>query len=211
MNQYLEHKEKGFYHLKNVIPDYVVLDLRERLVNLKLKYAEREGEPRHNGTGMFWKGLELASTLDPNLWQYYKSEFMLDIAQRFLDTDIPYLFNDQAVVKLPDEEFFFPPHTDNKFGPDPEGALRGEFSTINCCMILVDSPKEAGGISCFNKVTQEYEFIDTKAGDIIVIDGNTLHKSEVNNITDPRPLYACVYSTHPIGNHDKGYYNEKFI
>ena len=49
-----------------------------------------------------------------------------------------------------------------------------------------------------------------KVGDIIIIEGNTLHSSTENKSDKIRALYACVYSTHAIGNFDKGYYNETF-
>ncbi len=108
-------------------------------------------------------------------------------------TDI-WLFNDQAVVKLPNEEFAFPEHFDNQYGPDPEGALNGDFKTINFMWVLTNMPKESGALEIQNQETGEYELIEAKAGDIIAIEGNVYHRSNHNTTDKPRALYACVYS-----------------
>lgn len=192
----------GYLHLKQAIPKSIIPEVRHRLINLKYKYDEQIGQPRHNGSGKFWGGLELASTLDPNLWKYYTANFMYDIVKPILST--PYLFNDQAVIKLPNSEFNFKPHHDNQFGPDPEGALRGDFKTINCSWILTNMNEDNGCLFIDDKP------IIAKAGDIVIIDGNKTHFSG-NNYTDGvRVLYACCYSSKPIGNFQKGFYNEEF-
>ena len=196
-------KKQGYIHLKDYIPKNILDNTRSRAINLKLKYKDREGEPRHNGSGTFWKGLELASTLDPNLWKNYTSGFMYDISKLYLESE-PYLFNDQVVVKLPNEHFHFDPHYDNQFGPE------GNQKTINCCWILTNMPKETGPLSCLNVETQQYDLLPAEAGDIVIIEGNTLHSSTENKSDRIRALYACVYSSKAIGNFDKGYYNEKF-
>ena len=203
--------EKGYIHLKNAIPIDMVSEARSRAITLKKFYKDLEGQDRHNGSGRFWKGLELASTLDPNLFKLYTASFMHDIACRYLYTDKPYLFNDQVVVKLPNEKFSFDPHWDNQFGPDPEGALKGEFKTINCCWILTNMPEETGPLSIKNTITDEYDLVPANAGDIVIIDGNTWHSSTENKSDKIRALYACIYSSKPIGNFQKGYYNEEFI
>ena len=194
--------ENGYVHLKQVIPKEVVSEVRRRLIDLKLKYQDRVGEPRHNGSGTFWGGLELASTFDPNLWQYYTADFMFDIVKSIIPT--PYLFNDQAVVKPPNSEFKFDAHYDNQFGPDPEGALRGDFKTINCSWILTNMNEDNGCLFIDNKP------IIAKAGDIVIIDGNKTHYSGNNTTDGMRVLYACCYSSKPIGNFQKGFYNEEF-
>ena len=202
--------KQGYIHLKNVMDPAVLADTRYRAITLKNKYKEFEGQPRDNGSGTFWKGLEMASTLDPELFKAYTHRDMLQLAKTYLQVEEPYLFNDQVVVKLPNEEFVFDPHFDNQFGKDPEGALRGVFKTINCCQILTNMPEETGPLSCLNRKSNEWDLLPAQAGDIVIIDGNTLHSSTANTSAKIRALYACVYSTHPIGNFDKGYYNEKF-
>lgn len=202
--------KEGYIHLKNVIPNDLLSFTRLRAIKLKQDFDHKTGWPRHNGSGRFWGGLELASTLDPNLWKAYTSDVMYYIASKFLSTE-PYLFNDQVVVKLPNSGFVFEEHADNWFGPDPDGALEGKFKTINCSWILTNMTPETGPLSCLNKLTNEWEDIPANAGDIVIIEGNTLHKSGENKTNNPRALYACVYSSKPLGkDFDQGYYYEKF-
>ena len=210
MNNLEKFKKQGYIHLKNVISKPLLAHTRYNAIALAKHYRQFEGQPRDNGSGIFWKGLEMASTLQPMLFESYTHKDMLHIARMYLEIDEPYLFNDQVVVKLPGDKFSFDPHFDNQYGPNPKGALKGEFKTINCCQILTNMPEETGPLSCFNVETNKYELLPAEAGDIVIIDGNTLHTSTENNSDKIRALYACVYSTHPIGNFDKGYYNEKF-
>jgi len=202
--------KEGYIHLKNVIPNDLLSFTRLRAIKLKQEFDSKIGWPRHNGSGRFWGGLELASTLDPNLWKSYTSDFMYDIASKFLNTE-PYLFNDQVVVKLPNSGFVFEEHADNWYGPDPDGALEGKFKTINCSWILTNMKPESGPLSCLNKLTNEWEELPANAGDIVIIEGNTIHKSGENKTNNPRALYACVYSSISLGkDFDQGYYYEKF-
>ncbi len=194
--------DNGYLHLKQVIPSDVVVEVRYRLIDLKNKYLNRVGQPRHNGSGTFWEGLELASTFDPNLWKYYTADFMFDIVKSIIPT--PYLFNDQAVVKLPKSDLKFEAHYDNQFGPDPEGALRGDFKTINCSWILTNMNESNGCLYIDDKP------IIANAGDIVIIDGNKTHYSGINKTNGVRVLYACCYSSKPIGNFQSGFYNEEF-
>jgi hypothetical protein len=203
-------KKQGYVHLKNVIRKPLLAHTRYNAIELAKHYRQFEGQPRHNGSGTFWKGLEMASTLQPLLFESYTHKDMFHIATTYLETDEPYLFNDQVVVKFPDDKFKFDPHFDNQYGPDPEGALRGEFKTINCCQILTNMPEETGPLSCFNNDTQQFDLLPANAGDIIIIDGNTPHSSTQNISNKVRALYACVYSTHNIGDWQAGFFTQKF-
>jgi len=78
---------QGYIHLKQVIPQELLKEVRTRSIQLKNKYKSFEGKPRHNGSGTFWKGLELASTLDPDLWKAYTSNFMFEIAKKYLQKE----------------------------------------------------------------------------------------------------------------------------
>ena len=77
-------KEQGFIHLENVIDPLLLTHTRELAINLKKKYQYFEGQPRHNGSGFFWKGLELASTLDPRLYVSYTYSAMFELAKTYL-------------------------------------------------------------------------------------------------------------------------------
>lgn len=215
------YKEQGYIHIPNVINEDLLIYTRNLAVKMKYKYLHSFGKLRDSGTGVFWSGFEMASKLEPNLYKCYTSEIMFNFSKILLETEEPYLFNDQVVVKLPNEDFSFKPHYDNQFTPDPEQCKIGKYKTVNIAWILHDMTSESGAIICLNKKTNMWEEIIAKAGDIIAIEGNTMHFSNKNNSIYIRGLYACVYSTKPIGNyhinkdypypHFKGFYNEKFI
>lgn len=213
-------KSKGFIHLRSVLDKDLLKYTRDLAVEMKYKYASSVGQLREWGTGVFWSGYEMASKLDERLYDSYTSPFMYELSSLLLETKEPYLFNDQIVVKLPGEGFAFEAHYDNQYGPDPTAAAEGKYKTVNISWILDDMPSETGPLICRNNQTGEYEELVAKAGDVVAIEGNTLHGSNLNTSNNIRGLYACVYSTHPIGDfhnnpnylypHFKGFYNEKF-
>ena len=215
-----QFKEQGFIHLKNVIDNELLEHTRDLAIQMKYKYISSIGQPREWGTGVFWAGFEMASKLDPRLFSSYTSPIMYELSSILLETKEPYLFNDQVVVKLPGEGFTFEEHYDNQYGPDPQAAANKEYKTVNISWILNDMPTETGPLICKNLKTGIYEEIIAKAGDVVAIEGNTLHGSNQNISSNIRGLYACVYSTHPIGNYHnnpnypypnfKSFYNEKF-
>ena len=215
------YKQTGYLHIKDAIEHKTLEQVRKLAVKLKYKYLMHSGKSREHGTGTFWKGFEMASKLEPELFQAYTVPTMYELSSLFLETREPYLFNDQIVVKLPGEGFEFEPHFDNQYGPNPEACKTGEIKTVNISWVLDDMPTESGPLICQNKKTGEWEEIVAKAGDVIAIEGNTLHGSRTNNSINIRGLYACVYSNKPIGdfynNPDyplpnfKGFYNKKFI
>lgn len=215
-----EFKENGYIHLTDVINPTLLKETLELSIKIKEKYSSYSGQPRDWGTGIFWSGFEMASKLDPKLFSSYTSEVMLNLSKELLETQEPYLYNDQVVIKNPKEPFTFEPHFDNQYGPDPNAALKGEFRTVNISWILTDMPTESGPLLCQSNKTGKWQEIQAKAGDVVAIDGNTVHASNLNNSDNIRALYACVYSTHPIGTYTnnpmynypnfKGFYNEKF-
>ena len=69
---------------------------------------------------------------------------------------------------------------------------------------------EVGPLCVTNLDTGDKDIILANAGDIVIIDGNTPHTSTPNTSSKIRALYACVYSSHPIGKFKSGFYNEKF-
>ena len=113
---------------------------------------------------------------------------MVDIAKELLNTNEVWMYNDQVVVKLPNDNFGFEEHTDNSVG----GNLNEGANTINMCVILDDFTDENGTLQI--RDTKVYP----KAGDIVVIHGDTPHQSEPNKSDTPRCLYACVYSDEKI-------------
>lgn len=214
-------KQTGYLHIENIINPNLLKITRNLSIGLKYRHLLDGGKPREHGTGVFWSGYEMASKLEPRLFKSYTDEGMYKLASSFLETEDVYLFNDQVVVKLPGEGLDFKPHFDNQYGPNPEACKTGEIKTVNISWVLDDMPSKSGPLMCLNKKTGEWDEIVAKAGDIVAIEGNTLHGSKINNSINVRGLYACVYSNTPIGNfHNnknyplpnfKGFYNEKFV
>ena len=124
---------------------------------------------------------------------------MIDIAKKLLNTEDVWLYNDQVVVKLPNDNFGFEEHTDNSIG----GNFNEGGNTINMSVILTDFTDENGTLQL--RDTKIYP----KAGDIVVIHGDTPHQSNPNKSDKPRCLYACVYSDKQIIF--KNFYKERIV
>ncbi len=201
-----EFKKNGYIVIPNCIP---ITDI-ENCKNLCLSIRNSE----------YNKVISVASFLSPELFEYYTSDFMYDIATQLLETDELYLFNDQIVVKLPNEDFKFEKHTDNAYGPHNELALKGVFKTITCAWVLDDFTKENGPVSILNTNTNQWDVPLPKKGDMIIWDGNTLHESSINQTNKERAVWLCVYSTHDLTSikpfnseffKNKNFYCDRFI
>ena len=203
--------KQGYLHIKDVIPSSALSACRQVCIELKKKYVKKLGEPRKWGTGKVWRGLEMASKLDEKLIAFYLHPFMQQIVAPLFGTAEIYCFNDQVVVKLPGEDFGFNEHNDNQYGPNPLAAAKGEFKTINFMWVLTNQTKESGPISCQNVETGEWEEIVAQAGDLIIVEGNTVHRSSQNISDKVRAVYACVYSDKPIGNIDPIFNNDSVL
>ena len=188
--------KNGYVVYKNLIPDELVeiaqhisLKAREKIYHGKLV-----GKKRHNDRA-YWEGLDMASKDYPELFNLYTSDFMFDIAKELLNTDEIYLFNDQITTKLPKDGFIFEEHSDNSLGPNPKLASQGFYNTITCCWVLDDFTSKNGAIDIKNKSTGKYNTLYPKTKDIIVWDGETLHKSGPNKSNKPRRTWLQIYST----------------
>jgi ectoine hydroxylase-related dioxygenase (phytanoyl-CoA dioxygenase family) len=114
-----------------------------------------------------------------------------------------YYFNDQIVMKIPHDDLSFAPHYDNYYGTNRDG----KFQTVNLSVILNDFTHESGGF----EVLVNDKWIDLtkqlKRGDVLAIEGNTVHRSHQNKSSEPRGLYACVFTEKPMGMKD--FYEDK--
>jgi ectoine hydroxylase-related dioxygenase (phytanoyl-CoA dioxygenase family) len=213
-----EFNENGYVIYKNHIPmnfiekvQNITIKARLNIVNNKL-----QGKSKDFGGFKHWDGLEMASMEYEELFDLYTSDLMYNIAKELLNTDDIYLFNDQIVVKLPNDGFIFNPHTDNGLGPNPELSSIGFYRSITCCWVLDDFTENNGPIVLMNKKTNEYETIYPKIGDIAVWDGETLHYSNENISDKPRRVWLQIYTTKDITNipsmkNFKRYYGQSFI
>lgn len=194
---------------ENRIPLEVLEYLREYTSYVKEITRPYRDQPKENGSGIYWKGTDMASSLpiatkaqNQKLFEVFTSNFMYDVVTEVLPN--PYLYNDQIVVKEPMENFHFDEHYDNQFGP---GEYDRTIVTMNFMLVLDDFTEENGAISVFD---EKWITLYPKAGDILMIEGFTPHKSRMNVSDKSRRAYLCVYSNRAIGDWQMGFYNEKF-
>jgi hypothetical protein len=215
-----KYKEHGWIHIEDVIPDDDLIYLKDFALEIKRRVLENSeyGTPtKPNGSGFWWKGLDMASKSPLNtpeenqrLFNFYTSGFMYEIASSHLGTDEIYLLNDQIVVKMPDEDFVFKEHRDNNLFENGE-EISVEYTSLNILLILDDFTDENGALDVQSK-TQEWTTVYPREGDAILIDGDTLHRSGLNKSDHPRRAYACVYATAPVGKDFRsGWWHERFL
>ena len=181
----LDHyKQKGWVIIEDAVPTKYLQIVKEK--GLYLRQNSKDFSD--------WKGIACASKHIEELWDCYTAPFMFEIAQRILGEQI-WLLNDQVVYKLPNDRFVFPEHCDNEYGNENKN---GQIHTINCSWILDDFLVDNGTLSLLNKDDDEWVTIYPQEKDIVVINGNTIHKSSQNKSNKERGLYACVYSESPI-------------
>jgi hypothetical protein len=187
------YKQKGWQHIEGYLTEDEVNTVKQIGEQMRMnasKYSD-------------WKGIPCASKFDKTLFSLYTSEKMKELSSKILG-DIVYLFNDQIVIKLPNENFEFEAHRDNQYGPNSDGSIH----TVNICWILDDFTMENGGLDVKNQDNSRWVKLYPKKGDVVAIQGNTYHRSGRNMTNKSRGLYACVYTEQPI--HLDGFYTEQF-
>ena len=197
--------------IKQVITQDTLEYLQYYTTEAMYKTKHCQGAPKENGSGIYWGGICMASALpiatdeeNKKLFDIYTSNFMYNIITKYIKK--PYLFNDQIVVKNKEVNMRFDAHYDNAFGPFPDDK---SLLTINCMMVLDDFTDENGTIEVYDG--KFWIKLYPKAGDIVLIEGNTIHRSEPNTTKQPRRAYLCIYSNKPIGKDFKaGFYHQRF-
>jgi len=180
------YDEHGWVHLKNQIPTDVISIIRDKGIELRMWVDDKIGQPSQYGTPVYWQGVGCAGMYDEYLMDFYTSDQMYELASSFLKTKDVWIYNDQMVVKLPNDGLYFDKHTDNIFD---------RINTVNLCVILDDFTDENGGtLDVYNTNDDEMITVYPTQGDIVAIQGNTWHKSNHNKSQEPRGLYACVYA-----------------
>ena len=191
-------KNLTWEHRKNIMNKRDVSQMREISLRAKDVIVSNNGKEKPLGSLKYWKGLDMASE-DSNMSLFDKdylkmvstSEIYSRIAFEFLD-DV-YLFNDQLVTKMPKEDFDFEPHQDGAFN------IGSEFDNLTIMIILDDFTKENGTSECYDK---DWKTLYPKSGDIIILNGTTLHRSSKNKSELPRSTYILHYTN--------GYYNPRY-
>ena len=207
-------KNNGYEVLKDVIPQETIKYLQEYTLIVKDRLNGMFGVDKPVGSVKYWQGADMASKFplssdeeNDKLYEFYTSKFMYDIVINYIPK--PFLFNDQIVVKLPNEDFVFEPHRDNQFGPKPDDK---DLLTINFMLVLDDINEENGGFHVKDRLTNNWVSLEPKIGDIVLVEGNTYHKSYKNLSDKVRRVYICVYTNESIGKgFSNGFYHERFL
>ncbi len=150
-----------------------------------------------------WKGVPCAGKFSEPLTEIYTSVIMKDLATQILGT--PHLFNDQMVYKLPNDKMEFVPHYDNQYSTQNKS---NHIHTVNLSIAIDDFTRDNGALFIKSQDTGEWETVLPKAGDVVAINGSTVHASHENRSNAPRGLYACVYTAEPMKM--DGYYSQLF-
>tara|TARA_A100001515_G_scaffold144627_1_gene149293 strand:+ start:618 stop:1277 length:660 start_codon:yes stop_codon:yes gene_type:complete len=198
--------ENNFYWeiIPNVLSSIEVQQLRHialKAKDLVLKYNKTK---KTIGSPKYWRGLDMASK-DINLHKYYRSYLnntihskrYTKIASEYLNP--LYLFNDQLVTKLPNENFSFDIHYDNQFD------IGDDYNGITLMLILDDFTSVNGTIQCY---AGEWVTLYPKEGDILVLNGTTKHRSSINRSKDSRSTYILHYTD---GFINPRFHNERLV
>ena len=195
MNYDTEHyRKKGWVHIPNLLDHNTITTVKSIGASLRQNYSKYSS----------WKGISCAGRHSKTLMELYTSQVMMELSQEILGDEV-YLFNDQIVMKMSNDNLEFPSHYDNQFGPNKNQGIH----TINVSWILDDITEENGSLEVKNTDNGKWVTPVLKRGDVLVIGGNTLHRSYRNKSSDVRGLYACVYADAPITL--DGFYRERFI
>ena len=194
-------KNLTWEHRKNIMNKNDIVQMREISLRAKDVVVNNNGKEKPLGSETYWKGLDMASE-DSNMSlsdrDYLKmistSEIYSKIAFEFLD-DV-YLFNDQLVTKMPNEDFDFKPHQDSGFKSSFIGT---DFDNLTIMIILDDFTKQNGTIECYD---EDWKTLYPKSGDVVILNGTTLHRSSKNKSELPRSTYILHYTN--------GYYNPRY-
>lgn len=191
-----EYKKNGYVVIPDAIPEHMVMKVRGIAMGLKQRMSAQKlfGTKKDFGVPTYWKGIDMASVLDPQLFELYTQPFMQELSAALLETREVYHFNDQVVCKMPDEDFVFDAHCDNQYGPNPELASQGIFKTVTCCWVIDDLTPENGAIGFLNSSTGQWETPYVRSGTIMAWDGNTVHASGKNNSGNARIVWLLIYS-----------------
>ena len=230
-----EYREKGFTILPDVIDADMLRMLREQCAYF-LGYIDGSMKARgrdtygitHRGKRYFIAGRWRQR---PEMASFLFGSLMAEVTRAFIGDDV-LLFNEQWVVKGPEQGMKFAWHQDSGYVQfrDPEN---NHAPYLTCWCALDDMSEENGTIhvlphnelDTYNTVLPHelepetndligYQGdlkgvpIEISAGSIAVFSSTTLHSSGPNSTSDWRRVYLTQYSAAPIYQQDGAPWNE---
>jgi hypothetical protein len=207
----LEHyKEKGWARIEQCIPSDWVSWLRELFVRTREEQKPLLRQEKPYGSGTYWEGVDSLSMVNEDLFKIYTSDLTKEILNIFCKE--AYCFIEEAIIKMPGEDFRYTEHIDRVGGTDPRLFNDPLYDQITLAWILTDLTTENGTLEI--KEGEEYLPVYPKAGDIMVWNDTLWHRSGPNHSEEPRIIWINFFTMHPIGRTEeinKDYYDLKII
>jgi ectoine hydroxylase-related dioxygenase (phytanoyl-CoA dioxygenase family) len=226
-----QYQQDGYMILERVIPEDMLTMLREEchyFVGYKDGQMDAKGEKStgitHRGSRYFIGNMYRMSH---RMWRFIYSDLMAEVCLATLGADAQ-LFNEQWVVKGPEQGMKFAWHQDS--GYVKHGWKQTVHRPYLSCWCALDDVSEANGtvyILPHDRAGTRHTIIDhtleqgtndligytgddpgipvvCPAGSIVAFTSYTLHRSGANTSRDMRRIYLAQYSGEPILNQHGG-------
>lgn len=218
------YHEEGYMILENVIPKDIVAMLSHECAYF-VGYQDGQLDERgvevagitHRGKRYFIGNLYRQS---PYLWRFLFSPLMAELTQAILGEDV-FLFNEQWVVKGPEQGMKFSWHQDSGYVKHRDETKHKPYLSCWCTLDDVSEkngtvyvlPHSKGGTknTIFNHEREEitndligYQGddpgieIEVPAGSIVAFSSYNFHRSGPNTTPNMRRIYLAQYSSEPI-------------
>lgn len=223
------YRTEGYMILEKVIPDDMLAMLRQEC-SYFLGYMDARMDAAGKTTlGITHRGKRYfignIYRLSPYLWRFIYSDFMADIATAALGPEV-YLFNEQWVVKGPEQGMKFSWHQDSGYVKGSDPATRHK-PYLTCWCTLDDVSEENGTVYLLphsrggtrNQIADHEREegtndlvgykgddpgipITVPAGSVVAFTSYNFHRSGANTTPRMRRIYLAQYSSEPIVSSD---------
>ena len=223
------YQTEGYMIFEKVIPDDMLEMMRQECsyflgyIDARMDVAGKETMGiTHRGKRYF---IGNVYRMSPYLWRFLYSDFMAEIARAALGEEV-YLFNEQWVVKGPEQGMKFSWHQDSGYvkGSDPNTTHK---PYLTCWCTLDDVSEENGTVYLLphSRGGTKHQIMDHEreegtndlvgykgddpgipitvpAGSVVAFTSYNFHRSGANTTPQMRRVYLAQYSAQPIMQSD---------
>lgn len=226
-----QYHDEGYMVIEGVVPDDMLQMLREEC-SYFIGYADAQLDAEgktvsgitHRGKRYFIGNRYRQSH---RLWRFLYSDFMADITTAALGPDV-FLFNEQWVVKGPEQGMKFAWHQDSGYVKFSDGETYHR-PYLSCWCPLDDVSEDNGTVYILphsRAGTKETIFdhtqeqgtndligyrgddpgipVECPAGSVVAFSSYTFHRSGANTTPNMRRVYLAQYSSEPIKHSKTG-------
>jgi hypothetical protein len=168
------------------------------------------GKSKDFGSGIYWQGLDSLSKRDAKLFDIYTSDFIVEILKLFMKS--AHCFIEEAVIKMPKEDFYYTEHIDRVGGTQSELYDDPLYNQITVAWVLDDLTENNGTLEVLGD--EGYYPVYANSGDLLIWGDKLWHRSGINSSEEPRCLWINFFTEQPIGTLpqiDKDYYDLKLF